>query len=67
MTIPIEIREAVALERRRCIGVVLAEFGIYRLAGEERIAAALDALATKLEYPDGRQGEIIAQTASNSR
>ena len=53
MTIPAEIVESVTLavekERRRIVGMVLSEYAIYRLAGEERIARALDALATKIE------------------
>ena len=52
MTVPVEIREAAELERRRCIGVMLSEYGIWKMAGEERIAAVLDALATKLEHPE---------------
>jgi hypothetical protein len=37
------------LERRKIIGRILAKVGIYRLAGQESIAAALDVLATELE------------------
>ncbi len=58
MTIPAEILEAeksaVDRERRRCVGVVLAEYATWKLSGEERIAAVLDALATKLEH--GEEG-----------
>lgn len=50
MTIPLEIKEAQEQERRRCVGVVLAAFGRAKLAGDDRIAAALDLLATELEH-----------------
>jgi hypothetical protein len=55
MTIPAEIVAAIDIERRRCIGVVLKHYGIYRLAGEMKIAEALDALATELEHGDGQE------------
>ena len=50
MAIPVEIKLAVEEERRRIIGIVLAEYGVWKLSGEERIARILDALATKLEH-----------------
>lgn len=43
---------AARTERRRIIGMVLAEYGVYKLSGEERIAHALDALALKIEHPE---------------
>jgi hypothetical protein len=46
-------REATAVrlaERRRCVGIVLAEYGRQRLQGEARIAAVLDTLATEMEH-----------------
>ncbi len=52
MTIPVEIKLAVEEERRRLLGIVLAEYAVWKLSGEERIAAVLDALATKLEHDD---------------
>lgn len=48
------VREGIDAERRRCIGVVLEEVGIRQLAGQDSIARALDALAVKLEYPEGQ-------------
>lgn len=39
-------------ERRRIIGIILAEYGLYKLSGEDRIARALDALALKIEHPN---------------
>lgn len=44
---------AVAAERHRCVGVVLAEVGRQKLQGHEEIAAVLDQLATRLEHPEG--------------
>ena len=49
------LRSAIQSERRRIIGLVLAEYAIYQLSGEERIAKALDALATKIEHPPYRE------------
>jgi len=46
------VMKAVERERRRCVGIVLADYGVWRLSGEERIAAILDGLATKLEHPE---------------
>ena len=43
----------VQAERRRIIGVILQEVGLRKLSGEESIARALDALATKIEHPEG--------------
>ncbi len=36
-------------ERRRIVGLVLAEYAHYKLAGKLEIAAALDSLATQIE------------------
>ena len=44
------IAQSVAKERKRIIGIVLAEYGVRKLAGELTIAKALDALATKIEH-----------------
>lgn len=52
MAVPTEITEATERERRRCIGVVLGLYGVYRIAGKMEIAEVLDALATELEHPD---------------
>lgn len=46
------LKEAVRRERLRCVGVVLHEYGLMIAAGEGKIAAVLDTLATRLEYPD---------------
>ncbi len=37
-------------QRRKVVSLILAEYAIYKLAGEESIAKALDALATKIEH-----------------
>ncbi len=49
---PIEeqIKQAVRKERARCLGLVLAAYGSYKLAGQEAIARALDELATVMEH-----------------
>ncbi len=47
------LKEAVRRERLRCIGIVLREFGIARLAGDEKTADVLDRLAVYLEHPEG--------------
>lgn len=45
-----ELEKTVALkERRRIVGLILAEVGLKRLAGNHALAAALDAIATKIE------------------
>lgn len=45
--------EQIALvERRRCIGLLLAEIGRERLAGRRDIADALDAVVTRIEHGD---------------
>jgi len=42
----------VQAERRRCVGVILAAIGKYRLAGRMDIANALEDVATDLEHPE---------------
>lgn len=39
-------------ERRRCIGLLLAEVGRQRLAGRRDIADVLDAVVTQMEHPE---------------
>lgn len=39
-------------ERLRCVGVILSEYAIWKLKGEERIAHVLDELASKVEHPE---------------
>ena len=51
------VGKALEQERRRCVGIVLAEYATWKLSGEERIARILDALATKLEHPDNIDGD----------
>lgn len=47
-----EITDESALkERRRCVGIVLSEFGIQKAGGRDDVAAILDRLATAIEYP----------------
>jgi len=46
------IEGAVLEERKRIIGLILAEYGRRASAGELAIAKALDALATKIEHGD---------------
>jgi hypothetical protein len=41
----------VAAERRRIVGEILKQVGLRRLAGQESIADALDALVTVIENP----------------
>jgi hypothetical protein len=43
------LNEAIDQERRRCVGIVLAHYGTYKLAGRRDIAAALDLLATEID------------------
>lgn len=52
-----EEREAI-FERRRIIGLVLAEYARYRKAGHQDVAEALDVLATKIEHPELEQSEL---------
>lgn len=52
MSIPTEIREAREQERRLCVGIVLHEYALWKSAGYDHVSQVLDALATKLEYPD---------------
>lgn len=56
MTIPVEIQDAqtdaVERERRRIVGLVLATYARYRLAGEREIADVLDRLATEIEHSE---------------
>lgn len=53
MTIPTEIQQAVAealdQQRRRIVGMVLAEFAVRQMAGDEQTARILDALALAIE------------------
>lgn len=49
-TIEESLKRAALLERRRIIGIVLKSYGLYTLAGEKDIAAALDLLATEIEH-----------------
>lgn len=46
------VKSAAEKERRRCIGIVLNEYAIYQLAGQETVAKALDALALRIEHPE---------------
>jgi len=39
-------------ERRRVLGLLLAEIGRLRLAGDKRAADALDQIALRVEHPD---------------
>lgn len=50
------IKNAVARERRRDVGMVLAAFGVAKLSGHEETARILDRLATKMEQEDGWGG-----------
>jgi hypothetical protein len=51
---PIEelVVKAIEQERRRCVGLVLNAYGIYKLSGELNICKALDVLATAMERSD---------------
>jgi hypothetical protein len=42
----------VQAERRRIVGEILKQVGLRRLAGQEAIADALDALVTVIEHPE---------------
>lgn len=42
----------VAAERHRCVGLLLAEVGRQRLAGNREMADRLDALALEMEHPE---------------
>jgi hypothetical protein len=46
------IANAMLKERRRNVGMVLAAYGLCKLAGELYTADVLDALATKMEHDD---------------
>lgn len=46
------IQNAVMRERKRCIGLTLAAFGVCKLSGQEAAARVLDGLATKMEHED---------------
>lgn len=52
--LPIEemIDASVQRERRRCVGLVLAAFGVAKLSGFEGTARILDALANRMEHED---------------
>jgi hypothetical protein len=50
-TLP-EIKHITLIERQRCIGIVLNEFGLARMRGQDELAKALDALAVRLEHPE---------------
>jgi hypothetical protein len=50
-----EIKHITMIERRRCVGIVLEEYGIHKLQGHDEIAHVLDALATRLERTE-REG-----------
>jgi hypothetical protein len=43
-------------ERRRCVGVVLAEYAKQRALQNREVADVLDALATRLEHPASEAG-----------
>lgn len=43
---------AVNLERRRILGLLLAEVGRLRLAGDLEASKALDAVALRVEHPE---------------
>jgi hypothetical protein len=44
-------------ERRRILGIILKEYALHRLAGDERIAGVLDALATAIEHDHREDNE----------
>lgn len=50
MTTVLLLERAAELERQRCVGLILAEVGRQILAGRRDIAAALDAVATRVEH-----------------
>lgn len=52
------IQQAIAQERRRCVGLVLSEFGVCKLAGAEGCARILDALANRMEHPELEEAEV---------
>lgn len=60
MSIPSEILEAEKAERRRIIGVILEQVGIWRLKGDEKTANVLDQLALRIEHPNA---ELFAECA----
>ena len=64
MTIPIEIQQAVndALDRqrRRIVGMVLAEFAVRQMAGDEQTARVLDTVAVR------RSSALSQKPSSNS-
>lgn len=44
--------QAVMVERRRCVGILLAEIGRQRLSGRRDIAEALEAMVTEMEHTE---------------
>lgn len=52
-----EIEVGADRERRRILGVILAEYAVWKLAGELRIANALDALVTTIEHDHREDSE----------
>lgn len=48
---PAIVTSQAALERRRNVGIILAELGRQRLAGRVDIADVLDDLVTRIEQP----------------
>jgi hypothetical protein len=45
-----QVHDGMTAERRRIIGTILAEYGVYKLAGDEKAAQVCDRLATKIEH-----------------
>ncbi len=57
MSIPTESVQAATAERRRIVGIVLAEYGRQKLAGNLAVAEVLDALATEIEHDHNQDAE----------
>ena len=57
MSTPVEITLAKKQERMRIVGMVLAEYGRQKLAGNLDAAQVLDALATAIEHDHNQDAE----------
>lgn len=57
MSTPVEIVLAKQQERLRIVGIVLAEVGRQKLAGNHAVADVLDSLATAIEHDHNQDAE----------
>lgn len=47
-----DVDAAILAERRRCVGLILREFGIAQLKGQTDVMEVLDRLAIYMENPE---------------